>query len=123
MLSITQYDRSLRKKRVQNVHDFINELNKQPLKKEVLVKVGKKFRFTNDQLAKVAGVTVRTYQRQRSSSTISLSAAENAVRLADVYKNGMIVFENDEQSFLNWLQTTVPSLNDKKPIDLISTVS
>ena len=92
-----------------------------PLKKKVLREVGRKFRFTNDQFALVAGVTARTYQRQRPEEKLSINASENTLRLAEIYQNGMIAFDNDEQSFQNWLSTHIPALGNRKPIELITT--
>lgn len=121
MLAIAEFDRSSKIKKIKNRQEFIAEMRREPLMKETLLKVGKKFRFTNDQFAQVAGVTTRTYQRQRPSSKISVSASENTLRLAELYKNGMIAFDNDEQSFQNWLNANISSLGNKKPIDLITT--
>jgi putative toxin-antitoxin system antitoxin component (TIGR02293 family) len=121
MLAIAEFDRSSKIKKIKNRQEFIAEMRREPLMKETLLKVGKKFRFTNDQFAQVAGVTTRTYQRQRPNSKISVSASENTLRLAELYKNGMIAFDNDEQSFQNWLNANISSLGNKKPIDLITT--
>lgn len=121
MLAIAEFDKSPKIKRLRNRQEFIIEMRREPLKKEVLIKVGKKFRFTNDQFAQVAGVTTRTYQRQPLQAKISVTASENTLRLAEIYKNGMIAFDNDEPSFQNWLNTSIPALGNKRPIDLITT--
>jgi putative toxin-antitoxin system antitoxin component (TIGR02293 family) len=121
MLAIAAFDSSSKIQKIRSKQEFIAEMRRDTLKKETLSKVGKKFRFTNDQLAQVAGVTTRTYQRQGPKAKISVSASENTLRLAEVYKNGMIAFDNDEPSFQNWLNANIPSLGGKKPIDLITT--
>lgn len=121
MLAIAEFDSSSKIQKIRSKQEFIAEMRRDTLKKETLSKVGKKFRFTNDQFAQVAGVTTRTYQRQGPKAKISVSASENTLRLAEVYKNGMIAFDNDEPSFQNWLNANIPSLGNKKPIDLITT--
>jgi putative toxin-antitoxin system antitoxin component (TIGR02293 family) len=121
MLAIAEFDSSSKIKKIRNRQEFITEMRREPLMKETLLKVGRKFKFTNEQFAQIAGVTTRTYQRQRMNSKISVSASENTLRLAELYKNGMLAFDNDEQSFQNWLNANIPSLGNKKPIDLITT--
>jgi putative toxin-antitoxin system antitoxin component (TIGR02293 family) len=121
MLAIAEFDKSPKIKKIKDRQEFILQIRRSPLKKEILTKVGRKFMFTNDQFALVAGVTTRTYQRQQGKARISVSASENTLLLAEVYKNGMTVFDDDERSFLNWLNTNVPSLGNKKPIELITT--
>ena len=121
MLAIVEFDKSSKFKGIKNKHEFIIQMRQNPLKKRILREVGRKFRFTNDQYALVAGVTTRTYQRQRPEEKLSINASENTLRLAEIYQNGMIAFDKDEQSFQNWLNTHIPALGNKKPIELITT--
>ena len=121
MLAIAEFDKSTKFKRIKSKNDFIIEMRREPLKKEILIRVDRKFKFTNDQFALVAGVTTRTYQRLRPEEKISVNASENTLRLAETYRNGMIAFDHDELSFQNWLNTNIPSLGHKKPIELITT--
>lgn len=118
MLAIADFDKSMRD--VKTSQEFVLTIRKKPLRKGVLTKVGKKFRFNNEQYAEIAGVNVRTFQRKKPEEKISVLASENTMRLAEVYKNGMLAFENDEHSFLNWLNNNVPSLNNKRPIELVT---
>lgn len=119
MLALAEFDKSLKK--IKSRQEFSIVMKRDPLKKAILTRVGRKFRFTNDQFALVAGVTTRTYQRQLPKAKISLSASENTLRLAEVYKNGLLVFDDDKTSFQNWLNASVPALNNNKPIELITT--
>lgn len=121
MLALAEFDKSPKIKKIRDRQEFSNEMKRDPLKKAILMRVGRKFRFTNDQFALVAGVTTRTYQRQPPQAKISLSASENTLRLAEVYKNGLLAFDDDETSFQNWLNASVPALNNNKPIELITT--
>lgn len=118
MLAIAEFDKSLNS--LKSPQEFLLIVRKNPLHKNVLIRVGKKFRFSNSQYAIVAGVSIRTFQRKSPNSTVSVLASENTMRLAEVYKNGMLAFNNDEESFLNWLNTNIPSLKNKKPIDLVT---
>lgn len=118
MLAIANFDKSL--KGVNTSEEFIFMIRKRPLRKSVLTRVGKKFRFNNEQYAEITGVNVRTFQRKKPNAAISVLASEITMRLVEVYMNGMLAFDNDEDSFLNWLNTDVPSLDDKKPIELVT---
>jgi len=47
--------------------------------------------------------------------------SSHQIQLAEIYQNGLVVFDNDEQSFFNWLNTNVPVLGNRKPIDMVTT--
>lgn len=66
------------------------------------------------------GVSVRTFQRQRKTANITSAASENVVKLAELFEVGLATFDNDEESFLNWLNGPIPALNNEKPITLLS---
>lgn len=66
------------------------------------------------------GVSVRTYQRQKRTANISYAASENVLKLAELYEIGLNAFDNNEESFANWLNSPVPAINNEKPIGLLS---
>ena len=120
MLAIAEYDTSPKLKKLRDAKEFIFVVSHDPLRKRVLSKVGKKFRFNNEQFAEIAGVNVRTFQRQSPTTRISVMASENTMRLAELYKTGMTTFDKDELSFVNWLNSNVPALGNRKPIEMIT---
>ncbi|MBK7653115.1 MAG: hypothetical protein IPJ20_23585 [Flammeovirgaceae bacterium] len=100
MLALAEFDNSPRLKSLHSIVDFIFLIREKPLQKKVIINVGKKFRFNNTQLAEVVGVSVRAFHRKKPTDTISIDASEITMRLAELYRNGLSTFDNDEKSFL-----------------------
>ena len=46
--------------------------------------------------------------------------SNHTILLAEIYQNGLIAFDNDEQSFFNWLNTNVPAIGNRKPIEMVA---
>lgn len=70
--------------------------------------------------AKLIGVSVRTYQRQKRTAPITNAASENVLKLAELYEVGVTAFDNNEESFMTRLNSPIPALNNEKPIGLLS---
>ena len=100
--------------------DLVLAIRKNPLKKSNLLSLTKKFRFSNKQAAKIGGVGLRTFQRQRSSAPLSVSASESVLKLAEVYENGLNAFDRDKAGFLNWLKSSIPALNNLIPAEMLT---
>jgi len=95
-------------------------IRQKPLKKRHVIFITTKLGLQQKDTAELMGVSVRTYQRQKPATNITNAASENVIKLAELYEAGLITFENDKESFHTWLTTTVPALNNEKPIDLLS---
>ena len=109
---------SLRK--VGTRQDLVVAIRKNPLKKSNLLSVTRKFRFSNKQAAKIGGVGLRTFQRQRSTAHLSVSASESLLKLAEVYENGLQAFDGDAAAFMKWLLAPIPALNNSTPVDMLT---
>jgi putative toxin-antitoxin system antitoxin component (TIGR02293 family) len=96
-------------------------IQKWPLRKSHLEFIAKKFGLKKQQAAAIAGVSKSTYHRWKSSKDLSSSAAESIFKLAEVYDSGLLVFDKDEESFMAWLNSSVPSVGYDKPTELLDT--
>jgi putative toxin-antitoxin system antitoxin component (TIGR02293 family) len=95
-------------------------IRQRPLKKRHVVFITAKLGLQQKDTAELVGVSVRTYQRQKRTANMTNAASENVVKLAELYETGLTTFDNDEESFHSWLNTSVPALNNEMPINLLS---
>jgi putative toxin-antitoxin system antitoxin component (TIGR02293 family) len=95
-------------------------IRQQPLKKRHVIFISSKLGLQQKDTAELIGVSVRTYQRQKRTANITNAASENVLKLAELYETGLITFDDDEESFLSWLNASIPALNNEKPIELLS---
>mgnify|MGYP000353694700 FL=1 len=51
---------------------------------------------------------------------MTFAASENVVKLAELYEIGLSAFDNNSESFVTWLDSPIPALNNDKPIHLLS---
>jgi len=106
---------------VHGLRDMFRIIQQLPLRKFHLDFIVAKFKITKKQTAAIAGVSTRTLLRWKSSTKLSPLIAESIFKIAELYDNGMIVFDDDEESFQTWMRTSIPSLNHQVPIDLLDT--
>lgn len=106
--------------KVESRQGLWHAIRKHPLKKRHVVSISSKLRLPQKDAAQLAGVSVRTFQRQKPTAIITNAASENVIKLAELYEAGLMTFDNDEDSFHAWLNTYVPALNNEKPLELLS---
>jgi uncharacterized protein (DUF2384 family) len=85
-----------------------------------MVALARKFRFTDDQSAKMLGMTKRTYRKMSPTSHLSIPATEMVIRLSELYEIGIDTF-GDTRLFLKWLGLNIIALNNQKPTLLTET--
>lgn len=95
-------------------------IRQRPLKKRHVIFISNKLGLQQKDTAELIGVSVRTYQRQKKTANITNAASENVLKLAELFEIGLTTFDNDEESFLTWLNASIPALNNEKPINLLS---
>ncbi len=95
-------------------------IRQRPLKKRHVIFISNKLGLQQKDTAELIGVSVRTYQRQKRTANITNAASEIVLKLAELFEIGLTTFDNDEESFLTWLNASIPALNNEKPITLLS---
>jgi putative toxin-antitoxin system antitoxin component (TIGR02293 family) len=93
-------------------------IQERPLQKKNIMTLARKFSFTDKQAATMIGIHPQSYTKMREDSFLSVPSTEMVLKLAEVYEVGNTTFENRE-SFIKWLNSNIPALNDLKPIMLI----
>lgn len=100
--------------------ELIASLSEKPLKKAAIISISKKFGLSQKEAAYLAGVSLRTYQRQKRTRALSRSASELGIKLAELYEIGLTTFDQDKNSFLAWMKTPIPAINNYIPYSLIN---
>ncbi|HTF16639.1 MAG TPA: antitoxin Xre/MbcA/ParS toxin-binding domain-containing protein [Chryseolinea sp.] len=95
-------------------------IRQRPLKKRHVIFISYKLGLPQKDTAELIGVSVRTYQRQSKTTSMSFAASENILKLAELYEIGLSAFDNNSDSFVTWLDSPIPALNNDKPIQLLS---
>ncbi|HEV8513170.1 MAG TPA: antitoxin Xre/MbcA/ParS toxin-binding domain-containing protein [Cyclobacteriaceae bacterium] len=88
------------------------------MKKKNLIAIAKKFKFTDEQSARMIGLSLRTFRTITPTSDLSVLASEMVIRLSELYECGVNTFGNSK-SFILWLNSDIPALGYRKPILLI----
>ena len=91
-----------------------------PLRKKHVEQMSHKLGLQQKDIAELMGISVRTYQRQDKTVPMSFAASENVLKLAELYELGLSAFDGNEKSFVAWLDSPIPALNNEKPIHLLS---
>lgn len=91
-----------------------------PLLKKHVEHISHKLGLQQKDTAELIGVSVRTYQRQSKTTPMTFAASENILKLAELYEIGLSAFDGDSNSFITWLDSPIPALNNDKPIQLLS---
>ena len=120
MISFLSHLKEPKLNKVSSRQELYFRIRSNPLRKVNLESVAKKFKFSNKQAAAIGGFALRTYQRRKPSTALSVQASESLLKLAEVYDTGMKAFNNDEQAFMEWLKTPIPALKNKVPVEMLT---
>ena len=98
------------------------ELAKEGLPIESIAFLQGNFGFTNKEMSHILAISESTYQRRiRDKSRLTQDETEKAISLAEVFEKGMEVFE-DQGDLDYWLNSPIPALREKKPLDLLNSM-
>lgn len=70
------------------------------------------------QSLKIAGTTL---SRRRKGGHFNQEESDRIFRLIKVTDRATVLFEGDQRAALLWMQTSVPALGNKKPIEILYT--
>ncbi|MVM30057.1 DUF2384 domain-containing protein [Spirosoma sp. HMF4905] len=109
------------KRSVRHEFDLIDMVN-EGIPMESVAFLQNNFGFTNKEMSQILSISESTYQRRvRAKSRLTQDETEKAISLAEVYEKGMEVFE-DKEDLEYWLNSPIPALQDKKPIQLLASM-
>lgn len=105
---------------VRNEMDLIN-LSRTGLPKKSLDTLSKKLNISMERLSQLLHISHRTLQRKAPNEHLSVHISEQILSIAEVIRRGIEVL-GDEGQLEIWLHSALPTLSDRKPIDLMDTI-
>ena len=107
------------KSKVNNDMDLI-QLTRSGLPKKSLDTLSTKLGISMERLSQLLNISIRTLQRKSPTDKLSVHVSEHMLSIAEVVMRGTEVL-GSERSFETWLHSTLTSLDDRKPIDIMDT--
>ncbi len=105
--------------KVNNEMDLI-ALSRAGLPKKSLTALSKKLNISMERLSQLLHVSHRTLQRKSPTDHLSVHVSEQILAIAEVVRRGVEVL-GSESALDTWLQSELPALADRRPIDLMDT--
>ena len=107
------------KNKVHNKMDLI-QLTRSGLPKKSLDTLSTKLGISMEKLSQLLNISIRTLQRKNPTDKLSVHVSEHMLSIAEVIMRGTEAL-GSERSFETWLHSTLTSLDDRKPIDIMDT--
>lgn len=104
--------------KLKSIFDLCLYVKQTPLQKENFIALAKKFKFTEDQSARMMGMSLRTFRKKTLTADLTVLASEMVIRLSELYETGLDTF-GDPQLFLVWLNSNSIAFGNIKPALLI----
>lgn len=95
-------------------------LSRSGLPKKTLDSLSKRLGVTMERLSALLHISHRTLQRKSSTESLSVHVSEQILAIAEVIRRGIEVLGSSD-NLEQWLHSELPSLDNKKPIDLMDT--
>lgn len=104
--------------KLKSIFELCLYIKQTPLQKENFIALAKKFKFTEDQSARMMGMSLRTFRKKTLTADLTVLASEMVVRLSELYETGVDTF-GDPQLFVVWLNSNSIVFGNIKPALLI----
>ena len=99
----------------------LRELTRKGLPVDTIGSLAKELKLPEQQIAKLAGISSRTFSRRRTHGTrLTLSASDRLVQLASVLAYGAEVLGSSDAA-AKWIQHPNRALGGEVPLDLMDT--
>jgi putative toxin-antitoxin system antitoxin component (TIGR02293 family) len=77
--------------------------------------------LTLDRIKQVARISEGSFARRKKSGRFSPEESERLLRISRLAEQARALFDGDRDDAREWLQTPIPALGNKKPLDLART--
>lgn len=77
--------------------------------------------LTLDRIKKVIHISEGSFTRRKQEGRLSQEESERLLRLSRIYERALSLYEQDSAGALEWLETPIPALGDRRPLDLLET--
>lgn len=101
------------------INDVLAILCTTQIQKSNLAFMARKFHLKDKQTAAVAAVSERTYQGWEASHHLSVKASKHLLKIVEVYRVGMQLYDKNKRSLITWLNLEIPALGHKVPVNMM----
>ncbi len=77
--------------------------------------------LTLDRIKHFARISEGSFARRKESGRLSPEESERLLRVSRVFERATALFDGDQNEARQWLETPIPSLGNRRPLDLTST--
>jgi putative toxin-antitoxin system antitoxin component (TIGR02293 family) len=88
---------------------------------DVFVQIAELTRIDKKSLAACLPIAPTTLHRRAKTGQFTPDESDKLYRFANVLVAAIALFERNQDEAINWLQSDIKGLSEKKPIDMIST--
>lgn len=103
--------------RIRNPLDVIS-ISQKGITKSALVRLCKILSLDQNEMAELASLSTRTFQRYDDNKKLSPIISENIIQISQVIRLGLNVF-GDRDALIKWLNSPNKALGQKKPMELL----
>ena len=79
--------------------------------------------FPVNEVAEILDISRSTYYRVKDEPQLDPETADKISSLLKLFYNGLEAFEGVKEDFRDWLNSRIPTLGNKKPVQLLKTES
>ncbi len=72
-------------------------------------------------VAQLLDISKSTYYRVKEEDILEMETVDKLSSVLRIYQRGLEAFEDDKEDFEDWLNTKIPSLGNKEPLELLKT--
>jgi putative toxin-antitoxin system antitoxin component (TIGR02293 family) len=77
--------------------------------------------LTLDRIKQVARISEGSFARRKQSGRLSPDESERLLRISRIFECATSLYEGDQVTAQEWLETPIPALGDQRPLDLAQT--
>jgi len=119
MFGYVRHCNAKRLMRCTNLLQLSIAVREHPLQKRNMIALAQKFMLNQKQCADVLGISLSAYTKARPKTPLSIHSSEKVLRLAELFDIGSKTFDGDMRSFINWLNTNIPTLGGVVPTNIL----
>jgi putative toxin-antitoxin system antitoxin component (TIGR02293 family) len=77
--------------------------------------------LTLDRIKEVARISAGSFSRRKQAGQFSPEESERLLRISRLFERAAALYEGDVAGACQWLETPIPALGDRRPLDLAET--
>jgi putative toxin-antitoxin system antitoxin component (TIGR02293 family) len=77
--------------------------------------------LTLDRIKQLARISAGSFSRRKQTGQFSLEESERLLRISRLFEHAAALYEGDVAGARQWLETPIPALGDRRPLDLAET--